>query len=37
MSPIDEQRSSVMWDIIINLFYREACRSSLAGAKVAGA
>jgi len=26
-----------MWDIIINLFYREACRSSLAGAKVAGA
>jgi len=26
-----------MWDIIINLFYREACRSSVAGAKVAGA
>jgi hypothetical protein len=35
--PIDQQWSSIMWDIIINLFYREARRSSLAGAKVAGA
>jgi hypothetical protein len=31
--PLIQQRSSIMWDIIIGLFYHQACKRYLAAAR----
>ena len=32
-TPADQQRGSIMWDIIINLIYHQLCRRYLAAAR----